>query len=86
MSSHYIDVLSEKDFAAAKRLARGSYQYDVAIGEHSWSGATLHGKAAIYRSRYKQSRHNWLSRCRKAGIDICIARREHNRLVIVYGV
>jgi hypothetical protein len=84
--SKYIEIHSEADYKAALALARGCYQADIARGYQSWSGATLQGKARKYSGKYKQSRQNWLARCRQAGIDICINTQDHNRLVIVYGI
>ncbi|MEE8628156.1 MULTISPECIES: hypothetical protein [Methylobacterium] len=47
---------------AALECARGSYQRDLLVGGHSWSGSTLTGRAARYGSKYRTSREELLAR------------------------
>lgn len=86
LTGKWTEVLSEADYEAAIKLAKGSYQLSILNGHESMSGSTLKGKAASYGTRYRNSRYNLLDRCRKAGIDISVQKRDHGRLVLVIGL
>ena len=52
----WVIVTSQKDYAKACALAKGSYQQGLLDGRENLSGSTLRGKAKQYGGRYAQSR------------------------------
>lgn len=74
---------TDRAYALALSLTKGSYQRGIVEGYEALSGSTLRGRAKNYGAHYAKSRDAFLKRCRAAGIAIAIHARAHGKKILV---
>lgn len=68
----------------ALALARGSYQRALILGNETWSGSSLKGRARSWASKYQRSRSALLQRLTDAGVAYLII-RENGKIELELG-
>jgi hypothetical protein len=68
----------------ALALCRGSYQRNLVMGQESWSGSSLQGKARNWGTSYFRSRKALLRRIEEAGIGY-LTIEDRGKIVLEFG-
>ena len=70
--------------AAILALCKGSYQRALVLGNETWSGSSLTGRARNYGGHYARSRRNLLARIESSGLGY-LTIGERGKIILMLG-
>ena len=85
MNMIFTHVYNQETLNKALKLAKGSYQRGILLGNQRLSGADLRGTAKSYIGKYRQSSLNLIKRCKSNGLNVYEVVGRHNRRELVIG-
>lgn len=78
---------SNAAYPIALGCTRGCYQRALLDGNQAWSGMTLRGRAADYRTKYQDSAYNFLERLKACpDLEVRQITGHHNRKEVEIGL